>query len=279
MDETFSSIDLVTQCLLDEERTRKFEQAINAAVGPDSVVLDVGTGSGILALFAARAGAKKVFSIEFDPFVAKLAHENIQRNGYGDVVQVMLGDARNIRLPEGTTIDVVTMEMLTTGMVDEFQIWALNRLFEKGYVDEKTVFIPCKEDTSVLLTETNFYDFGFNMRMVKHFWKFLPKPKMKRLSDPTLLDSVLLNKSNLMEHHSEHIIKIKKTGTLNSIYLQSSTWLNKKTSIGDTLALNGPVCVPLDSDIEVTKKDRVQLIVDYQFGNGFRNFKVFAKKL
>ena len=88
MDETFSSIDLITQCLTDEKRTLKFKQAIEETVKPGDIVLDSGTGSSILALFAARAGAKKVIAIELDPYVAKLARQNVINNGYEDVIQV-----------------------------------------------------------------------------------------------------------------------------------------------------------------------------------------------
>ena len=54
MDETFSSIDLITQCLTDKKRTLKFKRAIAETVKLGDVVLDAGTGSSILALFAAR---------------------------------------------------------------------------------------------------------------------------------------------------------------------------------------------------------------------------------
>jgi len=279
MDETFSSIDLVTQCLLDTERTEKFDQAIKKVVKPGSVVLDAGTGSGILALFAARAGAKKVFSIEFDPYVAKLAQQNVINNGYQDVIQVILGDARNINLPEGTHIDIVTMEMLTTGMVDEFQIWALNRLHQQAYIDKTTVFIPFKQDTYVSLTETNFSNYGLKMKMVKHVWRTLPKQKIKCLSKPCLLNSISFDKVNEMNHSSRHLVDINKSGVLNSIYLNSVTWLDETISVGETLALNGPVSFPLDQDISVKKGEKVEIDIQYEFGNGFRNFKANARKV
>lgn len=279
MDETFSSIDLVTQCLLDKKRTEKFEKAIKKAVQPGSIVLDAGTGSGILALFAARAGASKVFSIEFDPYVAKLARQNVINNGYEQVVQVILGDARNIHLPEGTKVDVVIMEMLTTGMVDEYQVWAVNRLHEKGYITPKTIFLPFKHDTHVTLTEIDFIDHGFVMKMVKHFWSFLPKPKIKKLTSSKLLNSIEFTKTNTMDHSSEFEFTISRSGVLNSVYLNSITWLNRDIPVGDTLALNGPVAFPLEEELLVARGDKVILSVQYQFGNGFRNFKAYVSKV
>jgi release factor glutamine methyltransferase len=49
-------------------------------------VADVGTGSGILALAAARAGASSVTAIDINPNAARAAHQNAQSNGFGDVL-------------------------------------------------------------------------------------------------------------------------------------------------------------------------------------------------
>jgi len=279
MDETFSSIDLVTQCLLDKERTEKFEEAIKKVVTPKSVVLDVGTGSGILALFAARAGAKKVYSIELDPYVAKLAEQNVINNGYQNVIEVILGDARDINLPKGTTVDVVIMEMLTTGMIDEFQVWAVNKLYEREYISEKTIFLPTKQDTSVCLTDTDYFDYGLEMKMVKHFWSTLPKPKMEKITESIILNSISFKTKNNMKHESTHTIEVKKSGTINSLYLESTTWLYDDLHVGETLALNGPVSFPIDDELVVKKGEKVELSVSYDFGGGFRNFKVQARKV
>ena len=279
MDETFSSIDLVTQCLLDTERTKGFQKAIEKVVKPGDFVLDAGTGSGIMSLFAARAGAKKVYSIEVDPYVAKLASQNISNNGYKNVIKVYLKDVRNIILKNKNTFDVVIMEMLTTGMVDEYQVWSINSLFQKGYVNEKTTFIPSKQETFITLAQTNFLDYGFNMRIVKHFWKFLPKSKINFLSKNSILNSVSFNRINEVRFKDKLVFDVTKAGVLNSIYLSSKTWLKEGLELGDTLALNAPVVVPLKKDIEVKKGDKISLTVDYHFGNGYRNFNVKTVKL
>jgi predicted RNA methylase len=278
MDETFSTIDLITQCLTDEKRTLKFQQAIEAAVKPGDVVLDSGTGSAVLALFAARAGAKKVVAVEFDPWVADLARQNIARNGYGDVIEVVMGDVRKLRLEEKVHFDVVIMEMLTTGMVDEYQVWAINNLHQMGYVNESTTFIPERQDTFIALTEMNFVQYGLTMRMVMHLWDPFPKEKfITHLSDTVLLDSVPFNRINPTDFSWEGIIEVSKSGTLNSLCLTSTTIIHDSIEVGDTLALNAPVAIPLEKDCEVRKGDRLECVVSYQFGNGYRNFKAGAR--
>ena len=55
-------------------------------------VLDVGTGSGILAIAAARLGADSVLAIDIDPLAVRTAQENVDKNGLGDSVSVRRGD-------------------------------------------------------------------------------------------------------------------------------------------------------------------------------------------
>ena len=55
-------------------------------------VLDVGTGSGILAIAAAKLGAEAVLAIDLDPLAVRTAQENVDKNGLGERVTVRLGD-------------------------------------------------------------------------------------------------------------------------------------------------------------------------------------------
>ncbi len=58
---------------------------------PGMRVLDLGTGSGILAIAAARYGAAAVLALDNDPVAVRVAHENIAYNGVTGQVQVALG--------------------------------------------------------------------------------------------------------------------------------------------------------------------------------------------
>lgn len=280
MDETFSSIDLITQCLTDEKRTLKFKQAIEEAVNPGDIVLDSGTGSSVLALFAARAGAKKVIAIEFDPYVAKLARQNVINNGCEDIIQIIVGDVRQLQLGDGVQFDVVIMEMLTTGMVDEHQVRAINNLHEKGYIKESTIFVPKCQDTFVALSEMNFVEYGLTIRMVMHLWEPFPTKEFLRvLTDTTPLNSISFDRRNPVDFSWKGTFEIKKPGTLNSLHLTSKTILNDQIEVGDTLALNAPVVVPFEKDYVVKEGDRVECSIQYQFGNGYRNFKADVRVL
>lgn len=274
-DKAFSSIDLVGQCLIDETRSLAFEKAIKKVVKSSHIVLDVGTGSGVMALFAARAGAKKVFALEYDLYVAKMATINFKQNNFDKTITLLKGDARNFKYPKNDHYDVVTMEMLTTGMVDEFQVQAVNNLHKQEVVDEKTIFIPKKQETYISLAEKKFSIYNFTIRTIQHLWNNLSQnQKIKLLSRKVLLNSVDFSKIN-----NEHFLKvlhieITKSGTLNSVYLSSICYLTNDLKIKDTETLNSPVIIPLEKDMVVKKGDVLNLEINYKYGHGYDNFFV-----
>jgi SAM-dependent methyltransferase len=85
--------------LLDEPRVDAFARAIAAVVRPGDVVLDVGTGTGILAILAARAGARRVYAVDRSG-VVEVAKLHVAANGCADVVEVIRGALEQLTLPE-----------------------------------------------------------------------------------------------------------------------------------------------------------------------------------
>ena len=85
-------------------------------VRPGDIVLDVGAGSGILSVFAARAGAARVYAVERTS-AAVLAQELAAANGVAEIVQVIHGDVMDVELPE--RVDVIVSEWLGGFGIDE----------------------------------------------------------------------------------------------------------------------------------------------------------------
>lgn len=85
--------------LHDDRRTGDYLAALAAAVRPGDVVLDIGTGSGVLAVAAARAGARHVYAVEASD-IAGVAREVFEINGVADRVTLLPGWSRQIELPE-----------------------------------------------------------------------------------------------------------------------------------------------------------------------------------
>ena len=102
--------------LHDDRRTRHYLEAIRAAVRPSDVVLDIGTGSGVLAVAAARAGARRVYAVEASD-IADVAKDVFERNGVADRVTLIPGWSRQIELPEPA--DLLVTEVIGNEPLEE----------------------------------------------------------------------------------------------------------------------------------------------------------------
>ena len=89
----------------DRTRNAAYAAAIRKYVTPDSVVLDLGAGLGVLGLIAAAAGARKVYLVEPESVIHG-AREVATRNGVGDRVVAIQGRIEDIELPE--KVDIIT---------------------------------------------------------------------------------------------------------------------------------------------------------------------------
>ena len=88
------------QMLADHNRMAAYHSAIlgNQDVFRDKVVMDIGTGSGILAAWCAQAGARKVYAIEYTD-MAKHARKVMEHNGVSDIVTVIQSSVESVELP------------------------------------------------------------------------------------------------------------------------------------------------------------------------------------
>ena len=102
--------------LHDDRRTRDYLDALAAVVRPDDVVLDIGTGSGVLAIAAARAGARHVYAIEASD-IATVAEDVFARNGVADRITLLRGWSRQVDLPE--LADVLVAEVIGNEPLEE----------------------------------------------------------------------------------------------------------------------------------------------------------------
>ena len=116
--------------LLDEARMQGFRAAIELVVKPGMKVLELGGGTGVLSLFAARS-ASKVWCVERNPALVETAKETFAHNFCGEVVEVVQADAFDYLPPE--PVDVVICEMLHVALLREKQIEVIDS-FKQRYL-------------------------------------------------------------------------------------------------------------------------------------------------
>jgi len=118
----YGDIELQRRMVSDRPRTNAFAAAIREVVRPGDVVLDVGTGTGILAMLAAKAGARKVYAVDATD-IAQVATDLVKANGLSDQVQVLHGRADELQLDQG--VDLIISEWLGNAAFAEGMLHAV----------------------------------------------------------------------------------------------------------------------------------------------------------
>ncbi len=105
----------------DAARNAAYEEALKRVVTPQTRVLEIGTGSGILAMMAARAGARYVVTCEMVPAVAEAAQEIVALNGLSERVRVVAKKSHDLDAERdiGGRADVLVSEIVDNKLLGE----------------------------------------------------------------------------------------------------------------------------------------------------------------
>jgi ribosomal protein L11 methyltransferase len=101
----------------DHATTRSVVRLLQDVVRDGDRVADLGAGSAVLAIAAAKLGASRVVAIELDPDAIENAEENVRRNDVGDRVSVVEGDAASL-LPLVAPVRVVTANIISSVLIE-----------------------------------------------------------------------------------------------------------------------------------------------------------------
>ncbi|MCP5049550.1 MAG: methyltransferase [bacterium] len=145
----FGSLGVHHYMLKDSIRVLAYRNAIFNNVKGKSVV-EIGCGSGILSLFAAQAGAKKVIAIE-ETGIANLAREMIKANGFENIITVISSNSRDVELDEPA--DVIIHEIIGNEPFGEKMLPTLADARDRLLADKKGRFLPGKLDVCCVATE------------------------------------------------------------------------------------------------------------------------------
>ena len=112
----YGAVTAYVGMLEDRRRTESFLAGVKAIVRPGDVVLDLGTGIGLLAIAAAQAGASRVYALE-PTGIGTLAEANFHANGYGDRITLITGMSTDVELPERA--DVLLSDLVSNDPLGE----------------------------------------------------------------------------------------------------------------------------------------------------------------
>jgi hypothetical protein len=152
----------------DSTRTEAFARAIEETIKPGSVVLDVGAGTGIFSLMAARAGAARVYAVERTS-VAGMVGRLAYINKLADVIRVIRQDVRAVTIPE--KVDFIISEWMGSIGVDENMLgpvlWARDHFLKsKGVLIPRTVTAMAAPIATSIRPDTGFFfnrPYGFDL--------------------------------------------------------------------------------------------------------------------
>jgi type II protein arginine methyltransferase len=118
--------DFHAAMLADGARNAAYARAI-AAMAPGKRVLDIGAGSGLLAMMAARAGAASVVACERDPMLAATARAIVAANGLADRITVLATHSSQLDRERDLAggVDLVTSEIFAHDLLGEHVLASL----------------------------------------------------------------------------------------------------------------------------------------------------------
>ena len=270
----YAEIEVHRTMICDRVRTEGFLRAIDSVVRPGDIVLDVGAGSGILSMFAARAGAARVYAVERTT-VAVLAQELAVANGLAEIVQVIHGDVMDVELPE--RVDVIVSEWLGGFGIDEGMlapvIAARDRWLKPGGImipSSVTAWAALVHDRYLGETVEFLQDHPYGLRLaglvemtvneIFYSGTFRHLAAGDRRSEPGALwttdAGVISLEQAQAPHEAETLLQVREHGTANALAL----WFGADLSPGISLSVGpgdppthwGMTTAPLRSPAELT---------------------------
>ena len=235
----------------DEIRLDAQVRAIEETVKPGDVVVDLGAGTGVLSLFAARAGARRVYAVERHDII-QVAREVVRANGFEGVIECMQVDATTIELPE--EVDVVMGDVIGVLGIDG-NILAIYERVVQEYLKPSGRVIPAKIDVFFAPWEApelhepvafwdrgvRGFDFGACQKMASNVPRSVVLPKDGGLAEPARLWKLDVAHARAQLIEGTHEFEILREGVIHGIGAWSETTLAPTVAL--TTAPGAPTLV------------------------------------
>ena len=275
MSEFWSLNEGTFYCLFDKKRTLAFKRAIKNTVQKGDVVVEMGAGSGVLSMFAADAGASKVYAVELDATNINSLKSSIKVNGYEGIIVVIEGDATKVNLPE--RVDVIICEMIATGLVGELQIPAMNNALRFAKKNTRVVLKEYHIALELVSERDLFYGKQFNVIR----YEFPDKRSLKSLP---LTERIIIRKVDFSEKNTKTllnenvVLKASQSGVANGIRLSSDTLFADNSRFDYSISYSFPAILPIEP-IKVAKNEEFKISISYSMCEGPHHLKYSIHKV
>ena len=246
-------------------RLSKFQRALQKVVQPESRVVDIGTGTGILALIAARAGAKSVTAIDVNGKSLNYARKAARINGLSERISFVESHFEDY-VPDEQA-DIVICEMLSSMLLIEQQVpacaHAVRRILKPG-----GIILPASASVYAVPVECHSLWERFNLPDLE-FPKVpqtLGKGDAKDLSDAALVAKFSFSTPDIPADVNEMLeFAIIEDGCLHGLVGFFKAHLYEDITLGMDDGWR-ELFLPLDEPIEVSKGTRVSVQLRFKPG-------------
>ena len=259
------------EMLADKKRVKAFQRAIFETVKKGDIVVDLGTGIGILAFFAVQAGAKRVYAIEQGDII-KIAGEIADKNGMSNKIIFLKGDSREISIPEKA--DLLISEIIGCFALDEGILELVSDAKER-FLKEKGIIIPNSfkmwlaplEAEEIYNQKVAFWEmpYGVNFspakeRVINCTWSEEIK-KTNFISKPKIINEVDLQKIENIEMNKVVTFSVERDSILHGFCGWFEAKLSKEVSLStapdEPLTHWRQLFFPVKEPIKLDKEDKI----------------------
>ncbi|XP_075458380.1 protein arginine N-methyltransferase 8 isoform X2 [Ascaphus truei] len=174
--DSYAHFGIHEEMLKDEVRTLTYRNSMyhNKHVFKDKVVLDVGSGTGILSMFAAKAGARKVYGIECSS-VSEYSEKIIKANHLDNIITIFRGKVEEVELPVDK-VDIIISEWMGYCLFYESMlntvIFARDKWLKPGglmFPDRAALYVVAIEDRQYKDFKIHWWEnvYGFDMTCIR----------------------------------------------------------------------------------------------------------------